>query len=134
MISSAAPRRKAITGVPVAIASTAVKPNGSVESWKPQLFAMRNIFFDGKRWSFETATIGGVSYKFDGKFIKIKRYPDGTMDNQDVLKGRLIKFVGGRQTLSLHAWYRSDALMALLFTFAANGIAIVPSYTASVCF
>jgi hypothetical protein len=78
--------------------SAAVKPNGSVESWKPQLFAMRNIFFDGKRWSFETATIGGVSYKFDGKFIKIKRYPDGTMDNQDVLKGRLIKFVGGRQT------------------------------------
>jgi hypothetical protein len=78
--------------------SAAVKPNGGVELWKQQLFAMRNIFFDGKRWSFETTTIGGVSYKFDGKFIKIKRYPDGTMYSQDVLKGRLIKLVGGRQS------------------------------------
>jgi hypothetical protein len=80
--------------------SAVVKPNGAVESWKHQLFAMRNIFFDGKRWSFETAAIGGVSYKFDGKFIKIKRYADGAMDSQDVLKGRLIKFVGGKESAS----------------------------------
>jgi hypothetical protein len=78
--------------------SVAVKPNGAVESWKQQLFEMRSIFFDGKRWSFETVAIGGVSYKFDGKFIKIKRYPDGTMDSQDVLKGHLIKFVGGKES------------------------------------
>ncbi len=78
----------------------AVKPNGGVESRHQQLFAMQRIFFDGRRWCFETASIGGVSYKFDGKFIKIKRYRDGTMDNQDVLQGRLIKFVNGRQTVA----------------------------------
>ena len=74
----------------------AVKPNGGVESWKQSIFAMRKIFFDGKRWSFETAPIGGVSYKFNGKFINIKRYPDGRMDSDNVLKGRLIKFLKGK--------------------------------------
>ena len=76
----------------------AVKPKGGVESWQHQIFAMRKIFFDGRRWSFETATIGGISYKFNGKFIKIKRYPDGRMDDQNVLQGRLIKLLNGRQT------------------------------------
>lgn len=75
-----------------------VKPNGSVESWQQQIFAMQKIFFNGKRWTFETASIGGVSYKFSGKFIKIKRYPDGTIDGENVLKGRLIRFLNGKQT------------------------------------
>ena len=76
----------------------AVKPKGGVESWKQQVFAMRKIFFDGRRWSFETVSIGGISYKFNGKFIKIKRYPDGRMDDQNVLQGRLIKLLNGSQT------------------------------------
>src|SRR5437763_17181111 len=29
---------------------------------------------------------------------------------------------GGRHTLSLHDWYRSDALILSAFTFAVNGI------------
>lgn len=91
--------------------SVAVKPNGGVESWKQQIFAIRKIFFDGKRWSFETAVIGGVNYKFDGTFIKIKRYPDGTIDGENVLKGRLIRFVGGRQS----------ALADLIFSFWTAG-------------
>lgn len=77
--------------------SVSVKPTGGLETWKPQVFEMRNIFFDGKRWRFETTETGGVRYKFDGTFIKPKRYPDGTLNNQGVLEGRLLKFFAGRQ-------------------------------------
>jgi hypothetical protein len=78
--------------------SVSIRPKGGLETWKPQVFEMRKIFFDGRRWSFETVSVGGVSYKFNGKFIKIKRYPDGRMDDQEVLKGRLIKLADGRRT------------------------------------
>lgn len=43
------------------------------------------FFFDGKSWSFETETIGGVSYKFAGKFAKhiVRTYETGDADNKE---------------------------------------------------
>lgn len=78
--------------------SFAVKKHGDLEAGGKH-YELRRIFFDGKRWAFETEVIGGVSYKFSGKFAKIvaARYGMGDADNNAV-RGHLSKFVNGKRT------------------------------------
>lgn len=87
-----------------------VEPNGTVVFGQKD-FAMREIVFDGKRWTFETVSIGGVSYKFGGKFSKITLDAHGAQGGENVLQGRLIKLVGGRLT----------AQADLIFSFVIQG-------------
>ncbi len=61
-------------------------------------FALRNIFFDGKRWTFETEQIEDVSYQFAGKFTLIKLDQNGVQNWDNVLQGHLIKFTNGIKT------------------------------------
>ncbi len=57
------------------------------------LFPTQRNFYDGKRWSFETVTVHGTRFKFDGKFEKTRLRENGDTDNEHVLKGHLTKFV-----------------------------------------
>ncbi len=73
----------------------ALKNFGGLEAGEKH-YELRNIFFDGKSWSFETETIDGVSYKFAGKFAKHIVRTDGAGDaDNKALHGHLIKFVKG---------------------------------------
>jgi hypothetical protein len=83
----------------------AVKSFGDIEAGKKH-FELRNIFFDGKRWTFETEKIGGVSYKFFGKFAKqfVKTYGAGDSDNK-ALHGHLIKFVKGKKAAEADLYF-----------------------------
>ena len=90
----------------------AVKKYGDIEAGAKH-YQLRDIFFNGKRWSFETAAIGGTSYKFDGVFAKLKLDRDGAVDGNKVLRGRLIKFVKGKKAaeanLIFNFYYLGDA-------------------------
>ncbi|HEY0049833.1 MAG TPA: hypothetical protein VGB68_11130 [Pyrinomonadaceae bacterium] len=87
-----------------------VEPKGTVVIGQTD-FAMREIVFDGKRWTFETVSSGGTSYKFDGRFSKIKINVNGAQDGENVLRGRLIKLAGGKET----------AQADLIFSFVLQG-------------
>lgn len=89
---------------------TAVKPNGSIREGR-QEFAMRNIVYDGKHWSYETVTIGGVSFRFDGDFSKIELDEHGIQNGENILRGRLTKFVDGQKM----------AETDLVFSFVCQG-------------
>jgi hypothetical protein len=75
----------------------AVKNFGDLEAGEKH-YHLRNIFFDGKSWSFETEIIDGVSYQFTGKFAGhiVETYGAGDADNK-ALHGHLIKFVNGKK-------------------------------------
>lgn len=60
-------------------------------------YRMRNIFYDGKTWSFETATVGGISYTFVGKFGELKLDRNGSQNGDKILHGHLVKFLNGKQ-------------------------------------
>jgi hypothetical protein len=74
-----------------------LRKNGVIRFGQTE-YKLRNIFFDGKRWTFDTERIGGVSYHFDGKFEPVKLDSHGAQESERVLHGRLQRFVDGRQT------------------------------------
>lgn len=73
-----------------------IRPNGGMEFGQTE-YAMRNIVFDGRRWSFETVTIGGVRYRFDGRFPKLRFDEHGAVIGDNVLRGHLTKLVRGKR-------------------------------------
>jgi hypothetical protein len=75
----------------------AVKKNGKLVAGQKE-YALRQIIYDGKSWTFETAAVDGVSYQFDGKFVKLKLDLHGSADGDNVLHGHLIKFMNGKKT------------------------------------
>jgi len=74
-----------------------VRPNGSIDFGQIE-YEMRNIVFDGRRWSFDTVLVNGVSFSFAGRFPKLTLDEHGAIMGDDVLQGHLIKFVRGRKT------------------------------------
>lgn len=78
----------------------AVKPQGTLQSSRGALKFTR-INITGKRVSIVTETKKGVTYLFDGKFVKDKirdRQSDGEeYESVDLLKGRLTKKVDGKK-------------------------------------
>ena len=60
------------------------------------LFPTLRNFYDGKRWSFETVTAHGISFKFNGKFEKTRLRENGDTENDHILKGHLTKFTKGK--------------------------------------
>lgn len=89
---------------------TPVKKNGGIEFGQKD-YAMRKIFFDGKSWSFETVVVDGVSFSFNGRFAKPRLDSHGAALGDNVLQGRLIKFVNGKKT----------AEADLIFSFVIQG-------------
>ena len=74
-----------------------LKPHGEIIFGQTE-FALRNIFFDGKRWTFETVRIEKISYQFSGKFSKIRLDNNGVQNSEKVLQGHLIKFTNGSKS------------------------------------
>ena len=75
-----------------------IAPRGGVEFGRME-YAMRNIVFDGRYWSFDTVSIGGVHYKFYGRFRKLKFDEHGAIIGDRALQGRFIKFVRGKSSV-----------------------------------
>ena len=73
-----------------------VRPNGEIEFGQAS-YAMRNIVFDGRRWNFETVPFGGTSFRFYGRFPKLRLDEHGAIIGDNVLQGHLIKFVHGKK-------------------------------------
>ena len=73
-----------------------VRPNGGVDFGQAQ-YAMRNIVFDGLQLNFDTNQISGISYRFFGRFSKLKRDEHGAIVGDNVLRGRFVKFAHGKR-------------------------------------
>lgn len=54
-------------------------------------FRLNRPILSGKKISFTTKTVGGVSYKFDGAFVK---FPNNQQQSGTILRGVLQKFRG----------------------------------------
>ena len=93
----------------------AVKQNGGIKVGEND-YAMREIYFNGKNLSFKTVRIGGVSFKFGGEFAKLKFDSNGDVLGENVLHGRLSKFVKGKKAVEAKlvlSWVRirTDAIV-----------------------
>lgn len=76
-----------------------VKPSGGVEFGQVE-YAMQNIVFDGRRWNFETVAVGRVRYKFNGRFLALRRDEHGAIIGDRVLQGILVRFVRGKRSIA----------------------------------
>ncbi|HEX3102728.1 MAG TPA: hypothetical protein VHQ01_13080 [Pyrinomonadaceae bacterium] len=72
------------------------------------LFPTLRNFYDGKRWSFETVTVHGISFKFSGKFEKTRLRENGDTENDHILKGHLTKFVKGKKAAEADLTFTFD--------------------------
>lgn len=52
---------------------------------------------EGKNLTFTTRAIGGVSYSFDGAFVKLGDFPTDRPEGEVILKGHLIKMKNGNK-------------------------------------
>lgn len=68
---------------------------GGLDTIRFRFPSVRN-YYDGKRWSFTTITIKGISFKFDGKFEKTRLREYGDAEGDHILKGHMIKFIKGK--------------------------------------
>jgi hypothetical protein len=75
----------------------AVKQIGGVRFGDHE-YAMREIILDGEYWSFETVKFQGVSFRFEGKFVKPELDNKNRVIGQNTLKGHLFKFVKNKKT------------------------------------
>ena len=76
-----------------------VRPNGGIIFGTTE-FRLTNIVFDGRRWDFDTVAKSGVSYRFRGRFVNLRRDEHGAVVGDDVLKGRLTKLRRGQPIAS----------------------------------
>ncbi len=60
-------------------------------------YKFQSFMVDRQYWKFETSKIGGVSFKFEGEFAKLKLDSNGEVSGDNVLHGHLIKFVRGKK-------------------------------------
>ncbi len=68
---------------------------GGLDANEGRFTTIRN-YYDGKRWSFTTSTVKGISFKFDGKFEKTRLREYGDAEGDHILKGHMIKFIKGK--------------------------------------
>lgn len=73
-----------------------VKKNGILYT-KTDGYKMLNIIFDGKRLSFDTATVKGVSFRFDGAVENLSVDSHGAYTRDTALRGRGTKLVKGKK-------------------------------------
>jgi len=73
-----------------------VRPNGGVEFGQTE-YAMRNVVFDGLQLNFDTNQISGISYRFSGRFSKLKRDEHGAIIGEKVLRGHFVKLAHGKR-------------------------------------
>ena len=74
------------------------QPPGTVrgELQGAQKYRLRNARFEGEHFSFETAAVRGVSYKFDGKVSNYSDDDTGVIQPQ--FKGTFTKLTNGKKT------------------------------------
>ena len=60
-------------------------------------YKMLNLLFDGKRLSFDTAMVKGVSFKFDGAIENLSVDSHGAYIRDTALKGHIIKLLKGKK-------------------------------------
>ena len=77
--------------------SLAAVPPASVkgEVQARRTFRLKRAAFDGDRFSFETVTVGGVSFQFEGTVYNYRTEADQPIS--PVFKGRLTKLVNGKK-------------------------------------
>ena len=63
------------------------------------MYELQSDLLDGKNWFFETNKISNVSYKFEGKFAKLKFDSSGAVLGENVLQGHLTKFVNSKKVV-----------------------------------
>lgn len=88
----------------------AVTQNGRIEIGQKE-YVMREVRFDGQRLTFTTVGVGGVNFKFEGEFSKLEFDSDGKALGEDILKGRLTKFVKGKKAAAAKltfSWIRTE--------------------------
>ena len=73
-----------------------VRPNGGVEFGQME-YAMRNIVFDDRYLNFDTNPISDISYRFYGRFSKLKPDEHGAILGDNVLRGHFVKFAHGKR-------------------------------------
>lgn len=59
-------------------------------------FPLVNPVRNGKDFSFTTKAVGGVSYRFKGRFLKLGNFPEERPEGEAVLRGRLARLQGGK--------------------------------------
>jgi hypothetical protein len=57
-------------------------------------------------FSFTTKAVGGVSYRFAGRFTKLGNFPEERPEDEVVLKGRLTKLQGGKPVAESEVGFR----------------------------
>lgn len=61
------------------------------------MYELQAVLLDGKNWFFETQKLNGVSYKFEGKFAKLKFDSTGAILGKNVLQGHLTKLINDKK-------------------------------------
>lgn len=59
-----------------------------------------------RAFSFTTQTVGGISYRFAGSFVKLGNFPEERPEDEVVLKGHLTKLQGGKPVAESDVGFR----------------------------
>jgi hypothetical protein len=62
----------------------------------PEDFPLVNPVRSGRDFSFTTKAMGGVSYRFKGRFLKLGNFPEERPEAEVVLRGRLARVQDGK--------------------------------------
>lgn len=74
-----------------------VTPTGGLIVGKV-MYELQAVLLDGKNCFFETNKINSVSFKFEGKFAKLRFDSNGAILGENVLQGHLTKLVNGKKS------------------------------------
>lgn len=80
--------------------------HGLIRPKKGRDFAVNKPVLSGKNISFTTASVGGVSYKFTGTFVK---FPNNEQQTGVILRGVLQKFKGKTKIAEANLKFNYDA-------------------------
>jgi hypothetical protein len=80
--------------------------HGLIRPKKGKDFAINKPTLNGKNISFTTATVGGISYKFTGTFVK---FPNNEQQAGVILRGVLQKFKGKTKIAEANLRFTYDA-------------------------
>ena len=80
--------------------------HGLIRPKKGKDFPVNKPVLNGKNISFTTKTVGGVSYQFEGAFVK---FPNNAARRETVLQGVLRKFRGKTKIAEASVKFRYEA-------------------------
>jgi hypothetical protein len=69
-------------------------------------FPLTALTLKDRSFSFNTKAVGGVSYRFAGRFTKLGNFPEERPEDEVVLKGRLAKLQGGKPVAESEVGFR----------------------------